>query len=401
MSRMIGILEGQVKAVIAGVPEGVITGCRNPGCVLDYPAERLMNDTHDDTSSPKGPPGSQGHHGPPSPDPGAPYPHPVGPYHGGPHPGGPSVPYNPYGPPTGGGGGSPGSPYNDLPPPAPPFPGIGWFVLLVVIGFGVQLAIWTIGIVLVVVISQTDVGIGSKKLLEVLPLEGIMGIVLAASLTWPIVALVAARLKRVLTRDTFRLRSPGWSTAALSLVLGAALVPLALAMEHVTAQFLPRGQQIIVTLMAGGPSPLALALLGMTLVIAAPVGEELLFRGLAMRGIERRSGFFNAAFVVSLVFTTVHMNVTGFLSLFMVSLVLCWVTRTSGSLVAAILLHAAYNGLQFLMILGTDFSEKAQKKATEAGFGIPIWFLVASLALAVLCLYLIRRNARGRVRAAS
>ncbi|MFH2007440.1 MAG: type II CAAX endopeptidase family protein [bacterium] len=343
-------------------------------------------------TAPPPPPGAHPHHNPP-----IGYAPPTFP----PPDGGAALPYNPYGPPPTAGPGAPqptpGSPYAAVPPtayahpyawappPQLPFPGVAWFLLLVFIGFVGQIVVGVIGFVALVALQGGGLqGARPENVMELMPLAAFMAILMASSLTWPVVGIVAARLKRLPWRDTFRWRWPGVLPTGLSVVLGAALVPLALLLENLAARVIARGDNVILQMMSKQPSALAMTLLGITLVVAAPVGEELLFRGLGFRGIERRNGFGTAAVCVSLIFAAVHLNATGFLALFMVSVALCWVTSRTDSLLPAIFLHAAYNGVQFLMLLGSDLTpEAARKAARSTELGLPSWTHIAGLVLAV------------------
>jgi membrane protease YdiL (CAAX protease family) len=357
--------------------------------------------------------------------------------------GGPVAPYDPYGPPPGSGplgprpgpGPGPGPGYRGgappyaptdaqhpyaptdaqhpyaavppqaywpqagyAPPPRLPFPGVWWFCLLVLMGFFAQIVVGAGAVILLLAVERPDITpSNAQNVFNHLPVAAFMGILFVASLTWPAVALVTARVKRMLNRDTFRIRWPGLPISILSLVLGLALVPLALLLENLAARVIPRGDNVIVAVMAKGPGVLALTLLGLTLVVAAPVGEELLFRGLGYRGIERRHGLGLAALVVSFVFAAVHLNATGFGALFMVSMALCWVTSKTGSLIPAILLHAAYNGVQFLMLLGSKVTpEVARKAAKSTELGLPLWMIPIGLLISLGCLYVIGRLGERR-----
>jgi len=338
--------------------------------------------------------------------------------------GGPAVPYNPNGPPPAAappgvnpgypGGAPPYAPPNAqqpygavppqaywpgaqyAPPTALPFPGVRWFCLLVLIGFFGQIVVGFAAVVIVMAVQRPNITPGNaQNIMSHLSVVAFMSILLAASLTWPAVALATAKLKGMLNRDTFRIRWPGISISALAVMLGLALVPLALLLENLMARVLPRGDNVIVTVMAKNPGALALTLLGLTLVVAAPVGEELLFRGLGYRGIEKRHGLGVGALVVSVIFAGVHLNATGFLALFMVSMALCWVTSKTHSLIPAMLLHAAYNGVQFLMILGTDMTpEMAKKAAKSTELGIPLWMIPTGLLVSLGCLFVIGKLAK-------
>ncbi len=311
-------------------------------------------------------------------------------------------PYNPYGPPPTApppagslpsgpppvaGAASGGSPY---PAPAtyplrqrPPFPGVGWFMLLLLIGFVLQLIITTLGLITVALIvgMSPERLLGSGGLANVPP-AGFFAVLLAGNLSWLVVALASARIAGVWCRDTFRLRTTRLPAYALSILLGLALVPIALTLEHVMARYMPREGNPMVQIMTRQPSTAALVLLGLALTVAAPVGEELLFRGLGLRGLERRYGLPSAIFIVSLFFAAVHLNLTGFVPLALVSVLLCWVTARTDSILPAMLLHAAYNGLQYLMMVSGDTSPEAVKKALQStSFPMPAWMVLAGVLL--------------------
>jgi membrane protease YdiL (CAAX protease family) len=100
-----------------------------------------------------------------------------------------------------------------------------------------------------------------------------------------------------------------------------------------------------------GQSPLALVVLTLAAVLVAPVLEELLFRGVVLRGLMLRTGFWPAAAVSSLVFGAFHATGTGVEAVPLViatavfGLGLCVLTRRTGRLGPAIGVHALRNAL--------------------------------------------------------
>lgn len=88
-----------------------------------------------------------------------------------------------------------------------------------------------------------------------------------------------------------------------------------------------------------------LALFALT-VLVAPAAEELVMRGLLFRGLARRYGDVVGAVASSLIFAGLHPQLpAGFPPIFVIGLGLCWVYRSSGTLTAAILVHAINNGV--------------------------------------------------------
>lgn len=98
------------------------------------------------------------------------------------------------------------------------------------------------------------------------------------------------------------------------------------------------------------PVGLELFLVFISLVVLAPLAEELLFRGFIFQGLRRRLHFWPCAIFVSLLFALVHGQINVGLDVFALSLVLCWLREQTGSLWPSIILHAAKNGLAFLLL---------------------------------------------------
>ena len=96
----------------------------------------------------------------------------------------------------------------------------------------------------------------------------------------------------------------------------------------------------------GVSSPLVVVL---SAVIAAPVVEELLCRGVLLRGLLRRHGAWTAALVTTLVFALFHLNLTQGLLALPFGLGLAWLALRTGSVIPGMVAHAAVNGSSVLV----------------------------------------------------
>lgn len=92
-------------------------------------------------------------------------------------------------------------------------------------------------------------------------------------------------------------------------------------------------------------------LLVLIVVVAAPIIEELFFRGLFLRAVERRAGRRWALWVTALVFGAVHLQALQFPALTLIGLVLGWLTLRTGRLGPAIWAHIAFNGVATALLL--------------------------------------------------
>ncbi len=84
------------------------------------------------------------------------------------------------------------------------------------------------------------------------------------------------------------------------------------------------------------------------LVLVAPITEELLFRGIILRGLLSRTRPAFAVLVSALLFALVHLNPWQFISALCLGLVLGWAYLRTGSVLLCILGHAISNGLMLL-----------------------------------------------------
>jgi membrane protease YdiL (CAAX protease family) len=144
-------------------------------------------------------------------------------------------------------------------------------------------------------------------------------------------------------------RSDWWCVPlgfGLQLLLALALLPIA-AIDD-------RRQNVVEVL--EDSSGLALALLVVTAVIGAPIAEELLFRGLLLRALLRRTGPTEAVALSALVFAIVHPlldidAITSFPAFVGLGMVAGVVTVRTARVGPAILLHAGFNLVTGLVVL--------------------------------------------------
>ena len=92
-----------------------------------------------------------------------------------------------------------------------------------------------------------------------------------------------------------------------------------------------------------------IALLVLLAVVAAPLFEELFFRGFLFRGLARSWGWALGAVISSAAFGAAHAQLTIFLPLFALGFALAWVYKRTGSLWTCISLHALFNGVSVVV----------------------------------------------------
>jgi membrane protease YdiL (CAAX protease family) len=130
-----------------------------------------------------------------------------------------------------------------------------------------------------------------------------------------------------------------------------------------------------------------------TIVIIAPVTEELLFRGLILRGLLQRYRPGKAIVLSAVLFALAHANPWQFVSAASVGLMFGWWYWRSGSLVPGLIGHALLNaqalGYQYLPI---EIQGANQGDPLEFGGFQPLWFDACGLVLLGLGGWLARRH---------
>lgn len=93
-----------------------------------------------------------------------------------------------------------------------------------------------------------------------------------------------------------------------------------------------------------------------SVMLLAPVSEELVFRGLMYGGLKKRIGAFFSAVIVSVLFAAIHFSLPAFMPIFALSLLLIAVYERYGDLRASMVVHSLFNSLMsFFMLVDENF----------------------------------------------
>jgi membrane protease YdiL (CAAX protease family) len=150
------------------------------------------------------------------------------------------------------------------------------------------------------------------------------------------------RYHKLSLMTTLRLRWPGFRLAALSLMIGAGVWLVATWVGHLLdllfGYSVPWSPDYFPT------TPAEIAALFLAWCIAAPLGEEVLFRGTIQRAHERR-GPRVGILVVAFLFALYHMSFQSLLAVLPIAMALGYMVWRSDSLIASVLVHFANNVL--------------------------------------------------------
>lgn len=133
-------------------------------------------------------------------------------------------------------------------------------------------------------------------------------------------------------------------------------------------------------------SPAAISFNIFLMVVVAAVAEELFFRGALQQFLTKKSGDIHLSiFIAAVIFSSVHMQFYGFLPRLALGILFGYLYYRTGRLIAPILGHALFNGLQ----VGTYYY--ASLNGLDTGDGemllLPVSFTIASTLLFFLIYY--------------
>ena len=112
----------------------------------------------------------------------------------------------------------------------------------------------------------------------------------------------------------------------------------------------PQMQPVVEILQQQWP-PHLIAVQGVVAIVLAPLGEEILFRGVLYTAIRQHGHRQLALWVSALLFAAVHFYLVGFLSLILLAALLVCVYELTKNLFAPILLHSLFNSVNFALIV--------------------------------------------------
>ena len=142
-------------------------------------------------------------------------------------------------------------------------------------------------------------------------------------------------------------------------------LPVVIAIAHLSEMFIllfwraPKSEQLAVEyLKLALASPLSLTVALFSIVIAAPLLEEYLFRGILQSWLRTKLGAKKSIFITAILFAFFHYspsqsitNISLIITLFSFALYLGFVYEKSRSLISSIVLHVTFNSLSVIRII--------------------------------------------------
>lgn len=167
--------------------------------------------------------------------------------------------------------------------------------------------------------------------------------------------LLLLRKYKLTWREAFGGLHPTDKVIALPILLGTLFLIPAFGLHYISQHLVQslggtHETQQAVTLVARSENIAEIAIQAVSIVVFAPLAEELLFRGVIYTSI-RDLGYRKIAVVASSVmFAAIHGSLSLMLPLTVLALVLVHVYENAKSIVAPILMHATFNAINFALI---------------------------------------------------
>ena len=148
---------------------------------------------------------------------------------------------------------------------------------------------------------------------------------------------------------------------AMPLLSSILVLPAVLFLHFASQMFLKtigvsEPAQQAVQMVSQATHPLELALQGISVIMLAPVAEELIFRGIIYNTTKQITSRTAAVILSAVLFAAVHGQWALVLPLMGLSVALAWVYERSGTIIAPILLHASFNAVNFALIRFANFA---------------------------------------------
>lgn len=138
-----------------------------------------------------------------------------------------------------------------------------------------------------------------------------------------------------------------------AMALAVAAITAAMAFNYIYATYIIPGvgmQEEMAKMLASIPhTPVNIAAIFFAIVIAAPIVEELLFRGMLQNAVAKYVPFWAAILLSSFLFAVVHLQLYAIPGLMSLSIAFGYLYHRTGSLRTNIILHMANNAVALLV----------------------------------------------------
>jgi membrane protease YdiL (CAAX protease family) len=129
-------------------------------------------------------------------------------------------------------------------------------------------------------------------------------------------------------------------------------------------------------------------------VIAAPVLEEIIFRGIILAGFLKNYRPSNAILVSAFLFALIHGNLAQGIGAFVIGLLLGWIYWKSNSIIPCIILHGINNAMGFaaFLLLDTEKDDSTLRELINNDIAYAIIYIGSVLTIMATLIFLKKKN---------
>jgi membrane protease YdiL (CAAX protease family) len=135
------------------------------------------------------------------------------------------------------------------------------------------------------------------------------------------------------------------------------------------------------------------------MVIAAPLFEELICRGIILDGLLKKYSPVSSILISSIIFGLAHLNPWQFVAAFVIGIFAGWIYYKSRSLILVIIIHATLNLIGYLMRYFGDFDSASMDKTSIEIYGGVLNYalvIVVSILAIFTCVYYLNKEFKKR-----
>ena len=158
--------------------------------------------------------------------------------------------------------------------------------------------------------------------------------------------------------DSFRIKPISINTIMNSIIFSIGIIILFDALDRVIHQIVPTPDYIIDLGKIMQPeSTLGLIFLFLAVVVMAPIGEEIVFRGFLQKFLEEHwKDITKAVLVTSLFFAMIHFNPYWTIQIYLLGVILGFLSWKTKSVIPRIILHRINNGMAFILTVSDEYN---------------------------------------------
>ena len=156
--------------------------------------------------------------------------------------------------------------------------------------------------------------------------------------------------------DSLRFKPVSFDTLVNSVLLSISVIILFDALERIINKIVPTPDYIIDLGKIMQPdSAMGFIFLFLAVVIMAPIGEEMVFRGFLQKFLEEYwKDITRAILISSLIFAMIHFNPYWTIQIYLLGIILGFLSWKTKSIIPSIILHSLNNGIAFILTIFND-----------------------------------------------